>query len=62
MGQLAARIDQITAANTSGNLLVNASFADDLAGWTIGSATVTDEKAQIPWRRRRKRPQRASSC
>ena len=50
-GQLAARIDQITAAPTSSNLLVNGDFADGATGWTgvtvaSGKGTVTAAGAQ----------------
>ena len=50
-GQLAARIDQITAAPTSSNLLVNGDFADGTTGWTgvtvaNGKGTVTAAGAQ----------------
>lgn len=49
--QLAARIDQITAAPTSSNLLVNGDFADGTTGWTGvtvsgGKGTVTAAGAQ----------------
>ena len=45
-GQLAARIDQITAAPTSSNLIVNGTFADGKTGWS-GSFTVSDERGQF---------------
>ena len=50
-GQLAARIDQITAAPTSSNLLVNGDFADGSTGWTgvtvsNGTGTVTAAGAE----------------
>lgn len=44
--QLAARIDQITAANVSNNLLTNGDFADGTTGWT-GNFTVDAERARI---------------
>ena len=51
VGQLAARIDQITAVATSGNLLTNGDFANDATGWTgvtvaSGKGTVTSAGAQ----------------
>ena len=45
-GQLAARIDQITAANVSNNLLTNGDFASGTTGWT-GNFTVDAERARI---------------
>lgn len=44
-GQLAARIDQITAANTSDNLLVNPTFSDGATGWQ--GVTVDNGKATV---------------
>ncbi|MDO5704030.1 MAG: phage tail protein [Paracoccus sp. (in: a-proteobacteria)] len=45
--QMSARIAEITAANTSGNLIANPSFVAGLTDWTIGTASVTDEKATL---------------
>lgn len=44
--QLAARIDQITAAATSSNLLANGDFADGVTAWS-GGVRVVDGRAQI---------------
>ena len=44
--QLAARIDQITAANVSNNLLTNGDFASGTTGWT-GNFTVDAERARL---------------
>ena len=45
-GQLAARIDQITAAPTSNNLLTNGDFADGVTAWS-GGVRVVDGRALI---------------
>ncbi|MDO5648958.1 hypothetical protein, partial [Paracoccus sp. (in: a-proteobacteria)] len=49
-GQIQARIDEITAAALSGNLISNGDFADGLTGWTHGTATVTDGQAHVATR------------
>ncbi|MDO5621908.1 MAG: phage tail protein [Paracoccus sp. (in: a-proteobacteria)] len=47
LGQLAGRINEITAANTSNNLLVNPDFADGITGWTVGAATPENGGARV---------------